>query len=298
VRKILWMLIFSGCLAFPRMGSAFNDPSDMWWYLVQTKCVYNGSVVGGYWPGLTACPGSVQLQTVDDPAFYSKHDWPSTGGPNYGYQADDSVIGWRNGQVVVIATFDFGPPFGHYNGTNDGADVGEVRSTFAGYFYTRDGGTNQNGGWFIGPDCTSPGWCLFSVDTGSSWNSKTLAIDGQSGSLSFNSANCLNNHTATTNYIAINPLYVHFMVNGYDWGYRAVNTIVTEHWDGNRMERMYFGQNLGRYRWEAWGRLLFRSIELPCRPVALPYGIDQLDPVARLDHGRLSLLDEFLAVRW
>ena len=61
---------------------------------------------------------------------------------------------------------------------------------------------------------------------------------------------------------------------GLRQGMQSIDTIVHEHYDGpsvaqaRNLERMYFGKNIGRYRWEYWAPNGTPRRPLVCPPLA------------------------------
>jgi hypothetical protein len=170
---------------------------------------------------------------------YRKRDWP---GPGDGIEQDAGQL--PNGAVVNAFST---APFGTVRLPDDGGDIYAVlASGTAVVLKTKDGGVPADI-YFCGDN-----WVLWGADVGPIWHG-TVANIYQAPSASCQPVS----HTsaAYTQYIET-TIDVPFM--GLQHGTQSIDTIVHEHYDGpsvaraRNLERMYFGKNIGRYRWEYW----------------------------------------------
>jgi hypothetical protein len=170
---------------------------------------------------------------------YRKRDWP---GPGDGIEQDAGQL--PNGAVVNAFST---APFGTVRLPDDGGDIYAVlASGTAVVLKTKDGGVPADI-YFCGDN-----WVLWGADVGPIWHG-TVANIYQAPSASCQPVSHIS--AAYTQYIET-TIDVPFV--GLQHGTQSIDTIVHEHYDGpsvaraRNVERMYFGKNIGRYRWEYW----------------------------------------------
>ena len=189
-------------------------------------------------------------QKIDDPVYYSRHDWPQ---PN-GYSFSHSTIGPDSS---FIQNFRFAD--GGYGGQalyiNDDVVVADK---------TQDAG-KTNTYYFTGPNCGGTGWIMFDVNVPTAKWAERLATLGKSD----DRQSCGRNYPAWTRTRRDNIAFP-FIEN--DQPRRlSVDTIVSEHYDNRDpiaarlMERFYYGYNWGWLRWERWEKKGTPPSDLPQR---------------------------------
>jgi len=184
------------------------------------------------------------LATVHDVLTERRRDWPLP----LGWEASDSVL---MDDGAALQTFSFAP-FGPFNLANgDGGQILKVgRDGFVRATQTRDGGKPYMQ-YFVGEGSGGTGWIFFGIDapTGK-WRELIATLSGErwAGARPILSR-------AFTRY-RLELIRFDFHPAGVRW----LNTIVSEHYDGeaiagsSAMERSYFARGFGLVRWEAWGR--------------------------------------------
>jgi len=186
---------------------------------------------------------------------YRKRDWPGLGD---GIEQDAGKL--PNGAVVNAFST---APFGTLRLPDDGGDIYAVLASGAAVVLkTKDGGVPADI-YFCGDS-----WVLWGADVGPIWHD-TVANIYQAPSASCQPVS----HTspAYTQYIET-TIEVPFM--GLQHETQSIDTIVHEHYDGpsvaraRDLERMYFGKNIGRYRWEYWVPNGTPRRRLVCPPLA------------------------------
>jgi hypothetical protein len=186
---------------------------------------------------------------------YRKRDWP---GPDDGIEQDADQL--PNGAVVNAFST---APFGTFRLPDDGGDIYAVLASGAAVdLKTKDGGVPADI-YFCGDN-----WVLWGADVGPTWHS-TVANIYQAPSASCRTVSPT--APAYTRYIEVS-IAVPFMDLRKDT--QSIDTIVHEHYDGpsvagaRNLERMYFGKNIGRYRWEYWVPNGTPRRPLVCPPLA------------------------------
>lgn len=186
---------------------------------------------------------------------YRKRDWP---GPGDGIEQDAGQL--PNGAVVNAFST---APFGTLRLPDDGGDIYAVLASGATVdLKTKDGGVPADI-YFCGDN-----WVLWGADVGPTWHS-TVANIYQAPSASCQPVSPT--APAYTQYVEV-TIDVPFM--GLQQGMQSIDTIVHEHYDGpsvaqaRNLERMYFGKNIGRYRWEYWVPNGTPRRPLVCPPLA------------------------------
>ena len=240
VFPFLWAIILAAVLAVSETGPG-----------ARAQAVSGGppTVVSGPFDGYLS-PGSAATILP-----YRKRDWP---GPGDGIEQDAGQL--PNGAVVNAFST---APFGIFRLPNDGGDIYAVlRSGAAVALKTKDGGVPADI-YFCGDN-----WVLWGADAGPIWHS-TVANIYQAPSASCQPAS--RTAPAFTRYLE-ETMDVPFM--GLRQGTQPVDTIVHEHYDGasvaqaRGLERMYFGKDIGRYRWEYWAPNGTPRRRLACPPLA------------------------------
>jgi len=111
---------------------------------------------------------------------------------------------------------------------------------------TKDGGVPKDI-FFCGDN-----WILWGADVGPDWHSVTANI------YQAPEASCRPQKRTVPAYTRYIEATIDVPFIGLQTGTRAIDTIVHEHYDGasieraKSLERMYFGNGIGRYRWEYW----------------------------------------------
>ena len=186
---------------------------------------------------------------------YRKRDWPGLGD---GMEQDAGQL--PSGAVVNAFST---APFGTLRLPDDGGDIyAMLASGVAAALKTKDGGVPADI-YFCGDY-----WVLWGADVGPTWHS-TVANIYQAPSASCRPVS--RTAPAYTRYIETT---IDAPFRGLQQGMRPLDTIVHEHYDGpsiaeaQNLERMYFGKDIGRYRWEYWVPNGTPRRPLVCPPLA------------------------------
>jgi hypothetical protein len=205
-------------------------------------------------PSIVSGPFDAYLGPVSAATIlpYRKRDWP---GPGDGIEQDAGQL--PNGAVVnAFSTY----PFATLRLPDDGGDVYAVlASGVVAALKTKDGGVPADI-YFCGDN-----WVLWGADVGPAWRSIVADIYQAS------SASCRPVSRTVPAYTRYIEATIEVPFKGLQQGVRPIDTVVHEHYDGSsiaqarNLERMYFGKNIGRYRWEYWV-----PTGTPWRPLVCP----------------------------
>ncbi len=220
--------------------------------------------------------------TADDPMAWRKFDWPGQGDPRafpIGYLANDAVVLSLGPNPLIAHIADFGDTERQFRrfdaGKGDGGQVVQIIDDAAYGIMTEDGGAGYQ--WFVGPGCRGPAgglerfksWLFFAADvTSGSWRQRIaeLAMVRSASECSRGFAKSLTRYRLEAIQV---PMFALF--DGKRQAMTAlVPTIVSEHFGrdtvktADHLERFFFGNGLGMYRWERWeqrGRSLSSDID-------------------------------------
>ncbi len=184
-----------------------------------------------------------------------------------GYLANDAVVLTLGPSPLIAHIADFGDTDGSFRrfdaGKGDGGQVVQIIDGAAYGIMTEDGGAGYQ--WFVGPGCRGPAgglerfksWLFFADDvTPGAWRQRIaeLAMVRSSADCSRGFAKSLTRYRLETIPV---PLFAVF--DGKRQAMEAVvPTIVSEHFGrdtvktADHLERFFFGDGLGMYRWERW----------------------------------------------
>jgi len=186
---------------------------------------------------------------------YRKRDWP---GPGDGMEQDAGQL--PSGAVVNAFST---APFGTLRLPDDGGDIyAMLASGVAAALKTKDGGVPADI-YFCGDY-----WVLWGADVGPTWHSAVAKI------YQAPSASCRPVSRTVPAYTRYIETTIDAPFRGLQQGMRPLDTIVHEHYDGpsiaeaQNLERMYFGKDIGRYRWEYWVPNGTPRRPLVCPPLA------------------------------
>ena len=223
----------------------------------ETGSSARAETISGGSPAVVSGPFDAYLSPGSAAAVlpYRKRDWP---GPCDGIEQDAGLM--PNGAVVNAFST---APFGTLRLPNDGGDVYAVlASGVTVALKTKDGGVPADI-YFCGDY-----WVLWGADVAPAWHSIVANIY-QAPAASCQPAS--RTAAAFTRYIE-ETIDVPFI--GLRQDTQSIDTIVHEHYDGpsvtkaRSLERMYFGKDIGRYRWEYWAPHGSPRRPLACPPLA------------------------------
>ncbi len=202
------------------------------------------------------CPGGAPAIEICDgaaPAWAGRvpvrrADWPRE-------MVSNSVMTRHLDQVVVAQTFDFGnnpqEAFGRRD-PGDGGDAIRVGQDGVGIYFTQDPGGGAQ--WLQGPRCPEgAGWLLWRGPLSREWSDSVaqLAIT----------------RSATACPSRWSSAYTRWRLTDHEIAWRSQEggagdfrraTMLVEHYGGAtretawHMERFFFGELLGKWRWERW----------------------------------------------
>ena len=171
---------------------------------------------------------------------YRRQDWP---GPGSGLDQDAGTLP----SGAVVNAFSTAPFEVTFRPPGDGGDIYAVRADgMAVALKTKDGGVPRDI-FFCGDN-----WILWGADVGPDWHSVTANIYQAPG------ASCRPQKRGGPAYTQYIEATIEVPFIGLQTGTRAIDTIIHEHYNGasiaraKSLERMYFGKDIGRYRWEYW----------------------------------------------
>lgn len=208
--------------------------------------------------------------TADEPMVWRKFDWPGQDDPRsfpVGYLANDAVVLRLGPSPLIAHVADFGDTvrqFRHFDaGKGDGGQVAQIIDDAAYGIMTEDGGAGYQ--WFVGPACRGPAggldrfksWLFFAADVAPGmWRQRIaeLAMARSASGCAPGFSRALTRYRLETIDV---PLFAAF--DGRRQAMRvSVPTIVSEHFGreavkrSDHLERFFFGDGLGMYRWERW----------------------------------------------
>jgi hypothetical protein len=208
-------------------------------------------------PSVVSGPFDAYLAPVSAATIlpYRKRDWP---GPGDGIEQDAGQL--PNGAVVNAFST---APFAKLRLPDDGGDVYAVlASGVVAALKTKDGGVPADI-YFCGDN-----WVLWGGAVGPAWRTMTANI------YQAPAASCQPFSRTVPAYTRYIETTIEVPFRGLQQGTQAIDTIIHEHYDGpsiaraRNLERMYFGKNIGRYRWEYWAPSGTPRRPLVCPPLA------------------------------
>lgn len=215
-----------------------------------------------------ACEGGPS--SISDALSWRKFDWPGQDDPRSiptGYLASDAVLLSGGTNPVVGHLADFGDHvrrFRHFDaGHGDGGQVVQLIDGAAYGVVTEDGGAGYQ--WFVSPACKTSGsglkrfksWLFFGADavTGA-WREQVVSL-----AMARDPDGCPAGFAQSyTRYRREDISVQLFILDGAlrQKMEKAVDSIISEHFGrgsirtADHLERFFFGQGLGLYRWERW----------------------------------------------
>ncbi len=207
---------------------------------------------------------------VGDTLPWRKFDWPGQNDPRsipQGYLANDAIVIHGGANPIVGHLADFGDHvrrFRHFDaGQGDGGQVVQIIDGAAWGVMTEDGGAGHQ--WFIAPACRIAGaglqrfksWLFFGADVVSgAWREQVVWL-----AMARSPAGCPvhfgQSYTRYRRETFTVPLLI-LLGTRQDRIEKSVDSIVSEHFGrgsirtADHLERFYFGDGLGLYRWERW----------------------------------------------
>ncbi len=207
---------------------------------------------------------------VSDALSWRKFDWPGQDDPRsipQGYLANDAVVIHGGANPVVGHLADFGDQvrrFRHFDaGQGDGGQVVQIIDGAAWGVMTEDGGAGHQ--WFIAPACRIAGaglqrfksWLFFGADVvAGAWREQVVWL-----AMARSPAGCPVHFSQSYTRYRRETLTVPLLIlsgTRQDRIEKLVDSIVSEHFGrgsirtADHLERFYFGDGLGLYRWERW----------------------------------------------
>ncbi len=207
---------------------------------------------------------------LTDALTWRKFDWPGQDDPRsipQGYLANDAVLIGGGANPIVGHLADFGDHvrrFRHFDkGQGDGGQVAQIIDGAAYGVMTEDGGAGHQ--WFVAPACRTAdsglrrfkSWLFFGDDAATgAWREQVVWL-----AMARNPAGCPVHFSQSYTRYRREPLAVPLLVlNGprKDRIQKPVDSIISEHYGrgsirtADHLERFFFGEGLGLYRWERW----------------------------------------------